>query len=251
MEYAGPYAYGFGEQNGVVNGENGLYLGMEYQASNEVKISTSCNEFTLPSTGAFTTTGAEYLIRCEGALAKSVNLFLQFKDNSKSQESIILDAESDPQKIFEERDQENLRASCSFALNKWSEIVQRIELTTVSYSISQRRSTGVLMFTEVNLFPPHRCFYGTARMVFFDTQSYDSRMYEYESDVRGGYSFPPLYGRGSRWYIVAGWKAIQHLEFSFKYSETFQTASVSTNSGNSQGVGPLNNRVTFQMDVVL
>ena len=158
MEYAGPYAYGFGEQNGVVNGENGLYLGMEYQASNEVKISTSCNEFTLPSTGAFTTTGADDLIRCEGALAKSVNLFLQFKDNSKSQESIILDAESDPQKIFEERDQENLRASCSFALNKWSEFVQRIELTTVSYSISQRRSTGVLMFTEVNLFPPHRCF---------------------------------------------------------------------------------------------
>ena len=85
------------------------------------------------------------------------------------------------------------------------------------------RGEGMLMFTELNLFPARSCFYGTTRMIFFDTQSYDSRVYEYESDVRGGYSFPPLYGRGSRWYIVAGWKVRRSVELSFKYSETFQS----------------------------
>jgi hypothetical protein len=169
----------------------------------------------------------------------------------KTAENTMLDAEQNPEKIFEVRDQENLRVSCSFALNKWAEFTQRIELTSVSYSISHNRGKGTLMFTEVNLSPPHSCFYGTARMVFFDTQSYDSRLYEYESDVRGGYSFPPLYGRGSRWYVVAGWKVIQHMEFSFKYSETFQTGAVTVGTGNSEIIGPLDNRVSIQMDIGL
>ncbi len=43
-EYGNPYAYGFGEQNGVVNGENGRYLGMEYRPSNKTKISASYDE---------------------------------------------------------------------------------------------------------------------------------------------------------------------------------------------------------------
>ncbi len=149
----------------------------------------------------------------------------------KTVENTLLEKDQNPQKILEVRGQDNLRASCSFVLNKWMELAQRIELTAVSYSVSHSRGEGMLMFTEVNLSPPHSSFYATARMIFFDTQSYDSRVYEYESDVRGGYSFPPLYGRGSRWYIVAGWKVFQHTELSFKYSETFQTGAAATARG--------------------
>ena len=52
--YVNPHAYGFGEQNGVVNGEIGRYMGMEYQASRKLKISTSYDEFSMPSFGALT-----------------------------------------------------------------------------------------------------------------------------------------------------------------------------------------------------
>ena len=250
-KYANPYAYGFGEQNGLVNGENGRYLGMEYRASNKVKISTSYDEFTLPSSGAFTTTGSEIVLRCESTLTKSVNASVQFKENTKTVENTLLDADQNPVTIFEERNQNNLRASFSFALNKWMEINQRIELTTVSYSASHNGEEGMLMFTEVNVSSQHSRFYGTARMVYFDTQSYDSRVYEYESDVRGEYSFPPLYGRGSRWYVVGGITVFPRAEFSFKYSETFQTGAASIGTGNSEIIGPLDNRVTLQIDVGL
>ncbi|MGA7162285.1 MAG: helix-hairpin-helix domain-containing protein [Bacteroidota bacterium] len=246
--YANPYAYGFGEQNGAVNGENGRYLGMEYSPSNKIKISTSYDEFTLPSSGIFSNTGNEYVVRCEGAVTKSVNALIQFKDNVKTKVDVLNDGEQNPQKVIEVRNQENLRASCSFAITKWTQLVQRIEMTTVSYSISHDRREGMLMFTELNLSSPQFLFYGTARMVFFDTQSYDSRVYEYERDVRGGYSFPPLYGRGSRWYIVAGWKAFPHLELSCKYSETFQSGAASIGTGISEIIGPLDNRVTLQVD---
>jgi hypothetical protein len=41
------------------------------------------------------------------------------------------------------------------------------------------------------------------------------------------------------------------MEFSFKYSETFQTGAVAVGTGNSEIIGPLDNRVTIQMDVGL
>jgi Helix-hairpin-helix motif len=249
--YTDPHAYGFGEQNGVVNGEIGRYLGMEYQASPKIKISTSYDEFTLPSSGGFPKSGSEYLVRCECALKKSINVSLQFKNTIKTVENTLNDASHIQQKIFEDRNQQNLRASCSCALNKWMEFTQRIELTGVAYSISHNCSEGLLMFTEFNLAPARSSFYGTARMIVFDTQSYDSRVYEYESDVPGGYSFPPLYGRGSRWYIVSGWKVSRSVALSCKYSETFQVSGATSGTGNSAAIGPLDNRVTMQVDIGL
>jgi len=36
----------------------------------------------------------------------------------------------------------------------------------------------------------------------FQSDSYDSRVYEYENDLDGVLTFPPLYGRGVRWYVL-------------------------------------------------
>jgi len=249
--YADPHAYGFGEQNGAVNGEVGRYLGMEYQASANIKISTSYDEFTIRSSGGFPKSGSEYLARCECMIKKSVNVSFQFKNTMRTEENTLTDVNHFQQKIFEDRNQQNLRASCSFALNKWIELTQRVELTGVAYSISQNSSRGMLMFTELNLSPARSRFYGTARMIVFDTRSYDSRVYEYESDVPGGYSFPPLYGRGSRWYIVGGWKVGRNVVLSCKYSETFQAGGVRAGIGDSETIGPLDNRVTIQADIGL
>ena len=56
------------------------------------------------------------------------------------------------------------------------------------------------------------------------------------------------YGRGSRWYIVAGLKIGTSVELSFKYSETFQIRSVALGTETSDIIGPLDNRITVQMD---
>lgn len=251
VNYVDPHAYAYGEQDGLVNGEFGHYVGMEYRATARLKISSSYDEYTLPSLGTFSKSGNEYLVRCEGTLTKSVNASLQFKHSMRTEQNSLTDAEHFQAKIFEERNQENLRASCSCELNKWMELTQRLELTGISYSVSHNSAAGMLMFTELNVSPARSWLYGTARMIFFDTQSYDSRVYEYESDVRGGYSFPPLYGRGSRWYIVAGSKILRNVELSCKYGETFLVRSVVPASGSSETIGPLDNRITFQLDIGL
>jgi hypothetical protein len=250
-KYDNPFAYGFGEQNGIVSGERGRYVGLEYRPSSRTKISSYYDEFDLPSSVNFTSTGSEYVLRFEQTLTKSLRAFVQYREKSKLQENFLTGEKQESKKIFETRDQRSVRVSMTFAINKWTELCQRIEFTGVQYSVSQNHDQGSLISVELNWSYPSPHLYGTSRLVFFDTKSYDSRLYEYEGDVRGGYSMPPLYGRGIRWYFVCGCRVLRQLELSLKYSETLIPDAATIGSGDSEIIGPLDNRVTFQVDVVL
>lgn len=249
--YANSFAYGFGEQNGTVNGESGRYLGLEYRPSNGIKISLYSDECALPEIGKFTVTGSEYVVRYEHTITKSLSAFVQYREKSKVQENSLLDENHELERIVEARHQESMRASITYTINKWMELSQRIEWTRVGYSVSRTNERGMLMFAELRWSFPSPRLFGNARFAIFDTQSYDSRLYEFEGDVRGGYSFPALYGRGIRWYIVFGCKVLEQAEISFKYSETLKSGAATLGSGDSEIIGPLDNRLTFQLDVVL
>ncbi|MBN1504743.1 MAG: hypothetical protein JW952_06770, partial [Candidatus Eisenbacteria bacterium] len=42
------------------------------------------------------------------------------------------------------------------------------------------------------------------RVIYYDTSSYESRVYEYEDDLPGRVSLDPLWGEGTRWYVLLG-----------------------------------------------
>lgn len=249
--YTNLFAYGFGEQNGTVNGEIGRYLGLEYRPTNGIKISLYSDEFTLPKIGKFTVTGSEYVVRYEQTITQSLNGLVQYKNKSKAQENSLLDENHELERIVQARHQESIRASITYMINKWMELSQRIEWTRVRYSVSRTNEQGMLMFVDLTCAFPSPRLFGNARFAIFDTHSYDSRLYEFEKDVRGGYSFPALYGRGIRWYVVIRCKVIEQSEISLKYSETLKSGTATLGSGDSEIIGPLDNKVTFQLDVVL
>ena len=250
-DYANSFAYGFGEQNGTVNGERGSYLGLECRPVNGMKISFSFDEFTLPEIGKFTVTGSEYTARYEQRLSKSLSAFVQYREKAKVQENSILNENSNLQRIVQIRHQESIRASMTYTINKRLELRERVEWTRVGYSVSRINEHGMLMFADLTWSFPSPRFFGDARFAIFDTPSYDSRVYEFEGDVRGGYTFPALYGRGIRWYCVLVYKILEQAEISFKYSETLKSSAATLGSGDSEIIGPLDNRITLQLDVVL
>lgn len=49
------------------------------------------------------------------------------------------------------------------------------------------------------------------RITFFETSNYDSRLYEYESDLPGSFANYPFYGRGFRWYVLIKARLPGHL----------------------------------------
>jgi len=42
------------------------------------------------------------------------------------------------------------------------------------------------------------------RVIYYDTSSYESRVYEYEDDLPGRVTLDPLWGEGMRWYVLLG-----------------------------------------------
>jgi hypothetical protein len=87
-----------------------------------------------------------------------------------------------------------------------------------------------------------------ARLAFFDTDSYDSRVYEFESEVRGTVSNPALYGRGRRWYVVVRYSLLGGLDISAKYSQTYRDDLKVIGSGLDQIDGNVDSRLTAQVD---
>ncbi len=58
------------------------------------------------------------------------------------------------------------------------------------------------------------------RWIWFKTDSYQSRIYEFENDLPGSFNIPFLYGDGYRWYIIAQISIKKHFTINIKYRET-------------------------------
>ncbi|MBD3225769.1 MAG: hypothetical protein GF313_13655 [Caldithrix sp.] len=55
------------------------------------------------------------------------------------------------------------------------------------------------------------------RWTAFQTTSYISRLYEYESDLLGSFANYPLYGKGYKWYIRIRWQPLSRVQTWLKY----------------------------------
>lgn len=78
-------------------------------------------------------------------------------------------------------------------------------------------SRGVLLLEDLNFSPRTIPLTFWTRYCIFNTDDYDSRIYTFENDLLYSFSIPALYGKGSRFYIMAGWKITDKAELRFKY----------------------------------
>ena len=84
----------------------------------------------------------------------------------------------------------------------------------------------------------------SVRLVAFQSESYASRVYEYEADLPGAYSSPALFGRGFRYYLLARYRWERALALTVKYSQTNKEKSRESGAG-------IDNQLNVQLDVVL
>ena len=87
------------------------------------------------------------------------------------------------------------------------------------------------------------------RVIFFQTNSFNSAIYEYENDLTGILGNKGLYGEGIRYYFILRYKIIRKISLSFKYSETYKPKEKTLGSGYSEIDGNLDNKFGLQFDV--
>jgi hypothetical protein len=81
---------------------------------------------------------------------------------------------------------------------------------------------GTAAYVQLACRDKNEKFIGSFRVGVFNTRSWDSRIYVYESDVLYGFSVPALYGKGIRSYLNVKYTPLPYMDLWFRVSCTYR-----------------------------
>ncbi|MDZ7766986.1 MAG: hypothetical protein U5K00_21650 [Melioribacteraceae bacterium] len=144
----------------------------------------------------------------------------------------------------------NVRINYDYYVTREIRLRSRIEYVFFDQTITGHHEEGYLLLQDFRYDPNEALrFYG--RVVVFETESFDSRIYQFENDVRGVLFNPALFGKGMRWYFIAEYNFLNYFKISAKYSELYKPDETSLSSGMNEIPGNIDNRFTLQLDIKL
>lgn len=249
-EYINIHGYAFGERNGQTNNERGFYLGLNHSTKFGVfNLYFDQFKFLYPLTYDKTlTSGKEILFAYESPLIKRVKYFLKYKNEFKEINSNAIDEFNRTKKVTDIRQQQNIRLEIQKYFGSNNRTTFRVEYVNVFYKLNSKSENGLLAFGDVSI-ELLRNLKLKSRVIYFQTDSYDSRVYQLESDVTGVFSSIALYGRGWRWYGLLSYRLLNMIDLSLKYSELYRDDVKKLGSGYDEIPTNLSKALIFQLEI--
>jgi hypothetical protein len=250
-EFQSVHGNAFGESNGSVQNETGVYLGVRLRTAEWLTMSLYYDQYTHPhATKIFPSSsiGNEYLTLAECRLKNNIVLTFRFKKKESPVVTDGFDVFDRHVKSVSTRIQENYRLTSDVISSKYIRLRNRIEWITVVFPGKNNSEHGILLSQTIK-WKVFRALTVGIRVAFFETDSYESRLYEYEDDLPHTSSLPPLYGRGIRWYFILRYKIFTKVDISAKYSQTIKDGVHSLGSGLDEIDGNTQSLVSTQLDI--
>ena len=250
--YTNLHASGFGERDDV-NNERGFYIGIRLKPMRQVTVSAYIDHFRFPvntSLVPFPSSGRDVLLQVDASPNSRIDIIARYSMKSTETSESVTDDLGREARLIGETTRHRLRVTALYQIGPKLRLKTRIEGNVFRNCCSASQERGILLYQDVQLSTESGLTID-ARLIFFHTDSYDSRVYEYENDLRGVFSNPALHGKGRRWYILAKYKITPEIFFSVKYSETQKEGVNSISSGFNEISGNIDNRITAQIDVRL
>lgn len=245
------HGFVFGETGGCPENETGVYGGAKVRFTPWLAISGYYDIFAHPypmSMVPVPSHGDDLLILIESQV--TTKLEVEFRLKQKNTPSILDDIDSFGRIVqsLRAREQTNYRFEIDYSSSKSINTSSRIEWLEVAYDGASNTEKGVLL-SQLIQWKVWKRFNVYSHICIFHTDSYDSRLYEYENDLPGAFSSPALFGRGIRWYVVLWYQWSSHFLISAKYSQTVKEGVTSIGSGLDEIQGDTESQLSFQLDV--
>lgn len=109
------------------------------------------------------------------------------------------------------------------------------------------KENGFMVFQDIQFTPRNIPLSISERLAYFNTDSYNSRIYAYENDLLYTFSIPAYYGRGFRTYVNLKFKINKNLDFWFKIANTSWNDREYISSGNNEIKGNNKTELKFQL----
>ena len=223
------YGNAFTENTSPTN-ESGFYSGVTVNASDFLRIDAYADFFHFPWLKYRTdapTSGAEYMIQLKYKPNKQAEISSRFRYQNKP---INYNPENANLNPLVGRPKQALRTQFNYKIDSRFTFRSRVELLWFDKRGVEPQK-GFLTFADILYKPVLKPFSGNVRLLFFETDGYDSRIYTFENDVLYGYSIPSFFDKGYHYYVNVHYKLSKKFSFWTKFSQTVYSDKNQIGSG--------------------
>jgi hypothetical protein len=232
--YQNLFGNAFTENTLPVN-EKGLYAGIVLRPYTGWQLNAYADMFSFPWIKYRVdapSKGREYMLQLEHQPSKETNIYLLYRNKNKPLNDTVGSMNSPVDKI-----KQSFRINVVTQLRNGMSFKARLEASLYNYSKPDAEQ-GFLGFIEGSK-KIGKWGIG-ARLQYFESNGYSSRIYAYENDVPFSFSIPAFFDTGFRYYLNIHRKLSRHLSFSARWAKTIfhNTQTIKTGldqiNGNAQ-----------------
>ncbi len=184
--------------------------------------------------------GREIYVEYYNRLFKKIEFIFKYRNEKKQVTINYNDSESIADRLLQ-----NLKFEIKYRLSSILNLKSRFDY--INQFIRQLPGEdGYFLLQDVNIKPVSKLNI-FARVILYDTDSYDTRLYEYENDLDGVLSSALLYGQGFRWYLLVKYDLMPYLRLTLKYREHFKLKENAIYETNYS----LDNNISMQIELKL
>lgn len=232
------HGYGLGERNGATQNETGYYMGVQVQAAPQWKASFYFDQYRFPwarFSVPLPSSGYEALAVVEHRPRRWLTVYLQGRTETKEAGTQIADEHGRLLDAVQPETRQSLRLHSDYQFSRRLRLRARGEVIRFS-APNQDEEYGLLLYQDIRWLPAKRLQIDL-RIAFFDSDSFDARVFMYENDLIYTLSVPAFSGQGQRTYILMRWAPMDILTFQAKYAATYYENVQTVGSGLNEVVG--------------
>ena len=202
------YGQGFGESSNTSN-EKGIYAGLTYQLARKLVWSNYIDVFRFPEAKYQADTGsvgADFFSQLSYIWYKKGQLSLRYRNRLKQTNYIGL-GQTESGLVNSAKQQ--LRIEFQYKLNRIWTVRYRAEANLFQKEY-ENNSHGYMFYQDIFWRPAVGKLQMNSRLAYFQTDTYDNRIYAYENDV--------LYASGFGMYNTKGWRTYLNLRYRINHN---------------------------------
>lgn len=241
-------ASGFGETSAAPQNQEGFYVGLRHDLSQKIALSAYFDQyqFSSPRFGTTQATGGyDMLSLAEIYFTNSLNVYVLVRNEIQDQEYEVINDRGTTELLLGTERRHSVRTNFEYWVSPKVRLRSRLELVRNQEAGAEWES-GFLIYQDVRL-QPITSLRIDARVTLFDTDSFRTRVYQFESDLLYVMSNTALFDRGQRAYISIKYEATDYLDAWFKYGITVYEDTHTISSGLNEIQGNTRSNLGFQI----
>lgn len=242
---------GFSESSTAKN-EKGILAGFDIKVNKSWSINGYIDQYTFEwlrtQTDKPLTNGYDLIAQLRFKPNKKLDIYGRYRYKIKP---INTDAENieNIAPVYSEY-KENIRLNIDYKLSDNWQVRTRVE--HMNYErIGGAPEQGFLLYQDLFYNPKGKKYSVKARYALYDTDSYSSKIYAYESDLLYVFSVPSYYYRGSRYYLILRYKFNKHFDLWLRCSRWIYDNRDVISSGLNEIEGNTKTEVKAQLIIKL